>query len=222
MSNSTREISSGPASAPPAPGVRGTGGRAPAKKSQASRVLSRKALVEKAKKIRLFAMDVDGVLTEGSIILLESGEEIKFWNVKDRIAFFMLQKCGTQFRVAWITGRKSRQVAARSKEVGVGTLYQKCEDKGAALTATMAKLKILPEETLFIGDDLVDLPALGRAGLAVCPSDAHPTVKRVCQWVTRAPGGRGVLREVVDFVLEAQGRMETVLEMYEHPDGRAG
>lgn len=182
--------------------------------------LSANALRARAKKIRLFAMDVDGVLTEGSIILLASGEEIKFWNVKDRIGFFMLKKFGKTFRVAWITGRKSRQVADRAKEVGVVRLHQRCEDKGAALESTMAELKIKDDETLFIGDDLIDLPALRRAGLAVCPSDAHPSVKKVCHWVTRSPGGRGVFREVVDFVLESQGLMTSLLEMYENPDKR--
>lgn len=179
-----------------------------------------RSLREKAKKIRLFAMDVDGVLTEGSIILLESGEEIKFWNVRDRIAFFMLKKFDGLFRVAWITGRKSRQVADRAKEVGVVRLHQRCEDKGAAFESTLAALKLKKEESLFIGDDLVDLPALRRAGIAVCPADAHPAVKKVCHWVTRAPGGRGVLREVVDFVIESQGRMPSLLQMYENPDHR--
>jgi 3-deoxy-D-manno-octulosonate 8-phosphate phosphatase (KDO 8-P phosphatase) len=182
--------------------------------------LSAKALRARTKKIRLFAMDVDGVLTEGSIILLASGEEIKFWNVKDRIAFFMLKKLRPRFRLAWITGRKSRQVADRAKEVGVVRLHQRCEDKGAALAATMAELKVLPQETLFIGDDLVDLPALRRAGLAVCPSDAHPAVKKVCHWVTRSPGGRGVFREVADAVIESQGLMPSLLAMYEKPDHR--
>ena len=184
--------------------------------------LPAKSLRARARKIRLFAMDVDGVLTEGSIILLASGEEIKFWNVKDRIAFFMLKKLGKKFPVAWITGRKSRQVKDRAKEVGVVALHQHCEDKGKALEAVWAALKIKPDESLFIGDDLVDLPALRRAGLAVCPSDAHPAVKKACHWVTRTPGGRGVFREVVDFVLESQGLMKGMIDLYENPGGRAG
>ncbi|MBK8575849.1 MAG: HAD hydrolase family protein [Elusimicrobia bacterium] len=191
-------------------------------KKEVLNLLSKKALQKRAKRIRLFAMDVDGVLTEGSIILLESGEEIKFWNVKDRIAFFMLKKFGDKYPVAWITGRKSRQVESRAREVGVVSLHQHCEHKGLALDATLSEVKVQREETLFIGDDLVDLPALRRAGLAVCPSDAHPAVKKVCHWVTRAPGGRGVLREVVDFVLESQKLMKTLLDLYENPDGRAG
>lgn len=185
-----------------------------------SKPLSIKALRARAKKIRLFAMDVDGVLTEGSIILLASGEEIKFWNVRDRIGFFMLKKLAPRFRLAWITGRKSGQVADRAKEVGVLRLHQRCENKGAALESTLADLKIKPEETLFIGDDLVDLPALRRAGLAVCPADAHPAVKNVCHWVTKTPGGRGVFREVADFVIESQGLMASLLDMYENPDHR--
>jgi 3-deoxy-D-manno-octulosonate 8-phosphate phosphatase (KDO 8-P phosphatase) len=182
--------------------------------------LNLKALRARARGIRLFAMDVDGVLTEGSIILLESGEEIKLWNVKDRIAFFILKKFGAKFRVAWITGRKSRQVEARAKEVGVAVLHQHCDNKGVAFESTLADLKLKPSESLFVGDDLVDLPALRRAGLAVCPADAHPEIKKVCHWITRAAGGRGAVREVVDFVLESQGLMGPLLEQFENPDRR--
>jgi 3-deoxy-D-manno-octulosonate 8-phosphate phosphatase (KDO 8-P phosphatase) len=162
-------------------------------------------------------MDVDGVLTNGDILVLDSGEEVKVWNVKDRIGFFMLRALGERFRVAWITGRKSRQVATRAKEIKVSALHQNCEDKGRALEETARRLHLRLEETLFVGDDLVDLPALARAGLAVCPADAHPEVRRVCHWVARAPGGRGVLREVIDFVLESQGLMKTVLDRFSNP-----
>ncbi len=189
-------------------------------KKSKRQILTTRVLRARARAIRLFAMDVDGVLTEGSIILLESGEEIKFWNVKDRIAFFMLKKFGERFPLAWITGRKSRQVEARAKEVGVAVLHQNCDHKGIALESTMADVKVKSSETLFVGDDLVDLPALRRAGLAVCPADAHPEIKKVCHWVTRAAGGRGAVREVVDFVLESQGLLGPLLEHYENPDRR--
>lgn len=172
---------------------------------------------QRLKKIRLLAMDVDGVLTAGDILLLNSGEEIKIWNVKDRIAFFALKHYGDRFPVAWITGRQSQQVADRSKEVGVVALYQRCEDKGAALRAVLKKLHLAPAQCLFVGDDWVDLPAFREAGLAVCPADAHATVQSVCHWVTRAPGGRGVIREVVDAVFEAQGLTTEVLQRYTFP-----
>lgn len=188
--------------------------------SKTPKLLSPRALRARAKKIRLLAMDVDGVLTEGSIIVLESGEEIKFWNVKDRIAFFMLKKFDGLFKVAWITGRKSRQVKDRSREVGVVALYQHCDHKGKALLETMARCNVKPDETLFIGDDLVDLPAFREAGLAVCPADAHPAIKRIAHWITPSAGGRGVFRDVVDFILESQGLMGRLIERFEHPDRR--
>lgn len=169
------------------------------------------------RKIRLFAMDVDGVLTDGGLLVLNSGEEVKVWSVKDRIAFFVLKKLGGRFKVAWITGRGSRQVADQAKEVGVRALYQKCEDKGLALAETLRRLGLRRDECLFIGDDLVDLPAFLQAGLSVCPADAHSDVKRRCGWVTEAPGGRGVFREVVDRVLAAQGLRGRVLAMYARP-----
>jgi 3-deoxy-D-manno-octulosonate 8-phosphate phosphatase (KDO 8-P phosphatase) len=160
-------------------------------------------------------MDVDGVLTDGSIIVLNSGEEVKFWNVKDRIGFFMLRRTRTPFSIAWITGRKSLQVKARAREIGVAALYQNCEDKGEAFVKTVRKLGLKPENGLYIGDDLVDLPALRLAGLAVCPQDAHEAVKNACHWVTQSLGGRGVFREVVDVVLKSQGLWKDVLAKFE-------
>ena len=178
------------------------------------------SLDRRLRRVRLFAMDVDGVLTDGGIIVLNSGEEVKVWNVKDRIAFFILKRFGDRFPVAWITGRKSRQVADRAKEVGVAALFQNCDHKGLALESVLDKLKLTPAESLFMGDDLVDLPALRRAGVAVCPADAHPEVKKACHWVTRAAGGRGALREVVDRVLTVRGLMPAVVAQFENPRRR--
>lgn len=184
------------------------------------RPLGAAALRRRLKRIRLFAMDIDGVLTEGDILVLESGEEIKIWNVKDRIGLFMLKKFGDRFPVAWITGRRSPQVETRSREIGVSALRQHCEDKGRALVDICASLGVSLDESLFIGDDLVDLPALRRAGLAICPADAHGAVRAVCHWVTRAPGGKGAVREVIDAVLDAQGVLAPLLEKFENPERR--
>jgi 3-deoxy-D-manno-octulosonate 8-phosphate phosphatase (KDO 8-P phosphatase) len=179
--------------------------------------ISRQELARRAKKIRLIAMDVDGVLTDGAIIVLESGEEIKFWNVRDRIGFFMLRRAKRPIRTAWITGRISRQVRERAEEIGVAALHQKCEDKGKALREVLKTLRLRPDEAVFIGDDLVDLPALRVAGLAVCPADAAEPVKDACHWVTAQPGGRGVFREVADLVLRSQGLWKDILRQFENP-----
>jgi 3-deoxy-D-manno-octulosonate 8-phosphate phosphatase (KDO 8-P phosphatase) len=178
------------------------------------------AVRARLKKIRLFAMDVDGVLTAGDIVVLNSGEEIKLWNVKDRIGLFALKKFSPRFKIAWITGRSSPQVAARAREIGVDALRQNCDHKGRALAAVCEKLGVDLSEALFIGDDLVDLPAFRRAGVAVCPSDAHAAARAVCPWTTRSAGGRGAVREVIDAVLDAQGLTPALLRWFENPDRR--
>lgn len=181
--------------------------------------LSAVALRARLAKVRLIAMDVDGVLTDGGILILNSGEEIKIWNVKDRIGLFMLKRFGDRFPIAWITGRQSIQVSDRAQEVGVATLYQRVDDKGLALQETLTKLRLSPEQCLFVGDDLVDLPALALAGVAICPQDAHSAVKGVCHWVTEARGGRGAIREVIDAVLDAQGLLAGAVESFRLPRG---
>lgn len=176
------------------------------------------ALLKRLKKIRLLAMDVDGVLTDGKIIILNSGEEVKEWNVKDRIGFFIMKREG--YKLAWITGRKSRQVEARAAEIGVDVLHQNADHKGRALEDAAAKCGVALEETLFIGDDWVDLPALARTGLAICPADARPEIKKACHWTLPVEGGRGTFREAADAVLSAQGRLQGVLESFRDPARR--
>jgi len=158
-----------------------------------------------AKEIKLIASDIDGVLTAGEIIILHSGEEIKIWDVRDRYAFSAAKKADSGIKFAWITGRKSKQVQLRAKEIGIDFLYQECMNKKEALIEICSKLKILPTNVLYIGDDIVDLPALRFAGIAVAPADAFAEVKKQADIVTKKAGGKGVLREVVDIVLRAQG-----------------
>lgn len=157
-------------------------------------------------------MDVDGVLTAGDIIVLESGEEVKLWNVKDRLAFFVGRAQGLKF--VWITARDSKQVKARAKDVQVDALYAGCRDKKSALADLCRRFKVSPREVAYLGDDLIDLPVLRRVGLAVCPSDAQADVKRAVHYVSPLPGGRGVLRDVVDRILKAQGKWSRVLASY--------
>ena len=164
------------------------------------------------KGIRVVAMDVDGVLTAGDIIVLESGEEVKLWNVKDRLAFFVGRAQGLTF--VWITARDSKQVKARAKDVKVDALYAGCRDKKSALADLCRRFRVSPREVAYLGDDLIDLPVLRRVGLAACPSDAPTDVKRAVHYVSSLPGGRGVLRDVVDRILKAQGKWSRVLASY--------
>jgi 3-deoxy-D-manno-octulosonate 8-phosphate phosphatase (KDO 8-P phosphatase) len=185
------------------------------------RALSQDEIERRARKIRLFAMDVDGVLTDGSIVIMDSGEEVKGWHVRDRIGFFMLKRTTARFHTAWITGRISNQVKVRAEELKIDAVHLKCEDKGRALQDVVKQLGVTLEETLFIGDDLVDLPAFRLAGLAVCPADAPEVVREACHMTTRMPGGRGVFREIVELVLKAQGQWDGVIARFENPSGEA-
>lgn len=179
--------------------------------------LTEKEASRRAKKIRLLAMDVDGVLTDGSITILESGEEIKSWNVKDRIGFFMVKHVPRPLILAWITGRSSTQVHQRATDIGIQALRMRCADKGEALTQIAQEQGLSLDQTLFIGDDLVDLPAFDRAALAVCPSDAHPVMQARAHLMTSAAGGRGVFRQVLDWILAEQDMLETAVSHYTHP-----
>lgn len=172
------------------------------------------ALLRRARKIKLLAMDVDGVLTGGEIIILDSGEEVKVWSVKDRMGFALLKHSGLSVKLAWITARKSKQVETRAKEIGVHYLFQNSLDKWAAIRSCMEDMKISAAEVAYIGDDFVDLCPLQNAGLAVCPPDSPDELKAVCHYRTRTASGKGVAREVIDLILKARGGWKKALSVF--------
>ncbi|MFA5779828.1 MAG: HAD hydrolase family protein [Elusimicrobiota bacterium] len=174
----------------------------------------KKEILDKAKKIKLIAADVDGVLTDGKIVILNSGEELKFWDVYDRFAFTLLRKYAPHIKIAWITGRSSPQVAARANEVGVNYLYQKCMDKISAVNEILKKENLTIDEVAFIGDDFVDLPVLLRCGFSACPKNAPLEVKEAVDCITDAESGKGVFREIVEIIFKSQGLWKKVLENY--------
>ena len=165
-----------------------------------------KQLMNTAEKIKLIATDVDGVLTAGEVILLESGEEVKIWNVKDRQGLTLLRRFMPEIKTAWITGRKSKQVELRAKEQKIDFLVQQCKDKVKSLTEISEKLKINFSEVLYIGDDIIDLDALKTAGLSVCPKDGVFEARKAAKYVSQYDGGKGVFREVCEIVLKANGK----------------
>ncbi len=173
-----------------------------------------KAIEKKAKAIRLIAMDVDGVLTGGEIIIYNSGEEVKVWNVKDRMGFHLVHRSGADIKFAWITGRSSRQVKERVKEMGIHALVQKCDKKGEALKDIARKLSVRLDEVAFIGDDLIDIPAFRIAGFSACPADAASEVKREVDYIATTPGGKGVFREIAEIVLKSKGSWRKALQGY--------
>lgn len=170
-----------------------------------------KQLLNTASKIKLIATDIDGVMTAGEIILLENGEEIKIWNVKDRLGMHLLKEYLPDVKVAWITGRKSKQVEIRAKEQKVDFLVQECRDKIKSLINIANKMSIGMSEILYIGDDIIDLCALKKAGLSVCPKDAVVEAKKVSKYISQYDGGKGVFREVCELLLKANKKWDEIL-----------
>ncbi len=162
-----------------------------------------KQLLLSAKKIKLIATDIDGVLTSGEVILLENNEEIKIWNVRDRLGMHVLKQYLPEIKVAWITGRQSKQVTARAKELSVDFLVQSCCDKNKAVIEIANKLNIDYSRVAYIGDDVIDISVLKNAGLSVCPKDAVDEAKKYSKYISKYEGGKGVFREVCEIVMKA-------------------
>ena len=155
----------------------------------------------RAAAIRLLVLDVDGVLTDGTI-LLGGGEELKSFHVRDGLGLKRLMNAGVA--VAVISGRESAAVTRRMAELGVPHVYQGVEDKLAVLGRLCSTLGIEAAEVAVVGDDLPDLPPMRAAGLAIAVADAQEEVRAAAHWVTRAAGGRGAAREVADGLLAAR------------------
>jgi 3-deoxy-D-manno-octulosonate 8-phosphate phosphatase (KDO 8-P phosphatase) len=168
--------------------------------------------MQRAKNIRLAIFDVDGVLTDGNLYMNDAGEEIKAFNTLDGHGLKMLQLSGVE--LALITGRTSRSVEMRAKNLGIKHLYQGVENKLETLTKLLAALKLEPSAAMFMGDDVVDLPAMRNCGFAVCVPAAPAIVKKYAQFITQADGGRGAVREACEFIMQAQGTLDMQMEKY--------
>ncbi len=167
--------------------------------------------------IRLLILDVDGVLTDGRIILDGEGRECKIFDVKDGHRLAMM--IGQGVEVIVITGRNSQAVEIRSRELGVAETYQGIRDKVKVYEEIIARKNLLRQEVAFVGDDLVDIPLLKRVGFAVAVSDASEQVKTVVHYVTGKPGGRGAVGEVCEMILKAKGKWEAMEKRYEFSRG---
>ena len=168
-----------------------------------------KRLIARAQRIRLAIFDVDGVLTDGTIYLSERGEEMKAFNVLDGLGLKMLSANG--ILTALLSGRKSKVVALRAREMGISHLLQGVDDKLATYQRLLRKLDLAEEETSFMGDDLPDLPVLRRCGLAFSVPGAPEVVRNSVHHVTRTAGGRGAAREACEFLLRARAAPENPL-----------
>jgi len=162
--------------------------------------------------IRMVIFDVDGVLTDGSITLDDAGIEAKSFSVLDGTGIKYLLLMG--IKVAFLTGRQSVAVALRARELGVDDVHQGAKEKLEAYYRIVEKHGLRDEEVCYVGDDLPDIPVLRRVGLPVAVADARDEVKRLCRYVTAAPGGRGAGREVAENILKEQGKWESVLARY--------
>ncbi len=171
-----------------------------------------KELTDIAKNIKLLVLDVDGVLTDGSIILDNEGNEFKSFHVRDGHGIKMLIKAGIQ--VAIITGRHSKVVERRAHELGITEVYQRCHIKAVALDHIIGKFELTGKEVAYVGDDIVDIPIFKRVGLSVAVNDATAETKANALMVTRSRGGRGAVREVCDFLLKAKGLWEPMTGEY--------
>lgn len=163
----------------------------------------------RASRVRLACFDVDGTLTDGRLWLDAEGRELKAFDIHDGMGLRLLEEHGV--RVALLTARHSAVAEARGRELRLAEVHIGVKDKRALLESLCEKYGHTPAEAAMMGDDLVDLGAMGLAGLAVAPSSAHAWVKDRVHWRTRAQGGRGAARELCDLILDAQGKAEAVL-----------
>jgi 3-deoxy-D-manno-octulosonate 8-phosphate phosphatase (KDO 8-P phosphatase) len=168
--------------------------------------------LRRAARVRLILLDVDGVLTDRRIYLAADGRELKAFDATDGHGIRMGQEVGLQFGL--VTGRATAAATHRAAELGITEVHERVRDKGECVETIARRLRVPLEELCFIGDDLVDLPAMRRAGFAAAPADAVAHVRELAHYVTARPGGRGAVREVVDLVLRSSGKWDEVTRRY--------
>ena len=169
-------------------------------------------LMERAARVRLLALDVDGVLTDGRLYFDQQGNEMKAFFTRDGMGIKALLRFNIE--VALITGRQSRIVDDRAAQLGIRHVFQGRDDKLNALRELMSETGVGEQAICYAGDDWLDLPVIERIGLAVAPADAAPLVRERVHWVTAAGGGRGAVREICDLILTAQGLNDRLVQEF--------
>jgi len=160
--------------------------------------------------VRLILLDSDGVLTDGRIQMSSDGEESRSFYVRDGLGIRMGQHAGLAFGI--LSGRQSRVVAQRASELEIAEVHQGVLNKADCFRDVVRRLEIPPEAVCFVGDDLIDVPAMRLAGFAAAPADAASEAREVAHYVTDREGGRGAVREVVDLVLRASGSWDSAVK----------
>ena len=176
-----------------------------------------RAVVARARKVRFLVMDVDGVLTDGRMILSDRGDEMKSFHTHDGIGLALARRAG--IRTAMVTGESSPIAKTRGAKLGVDSVVLGARRKGEVVEALCAEHNVPVEAVAFIGDDLLDIPAMQRVGLAVTVADAPAAVKAVAHHVTRARGGHGAVRELVELVLTSQRVWRSTVDAYVREHG---
>ena len=166
----------------------------------------------RATRIKLLAFDIDGVLTNGNLYYGDKGEIFKVFNVHDGFGVKLAKLSGIE--VAIISSRKSDMVAARAADLGITHVYQGVPNKRTLLAGLLEKVGFGWPGVAFMGDDLVDLPAMIRSGMAIAPANAHTQVKERAHYVTQARGGEGAVREAIEYILSAQGKLDSMIASY--------
>ncbi|MBU4305931.1 MAG: HAD-IIIA family hydrolase [Candidatus Omnitrophica bacterium] len=167
---------------------------------------------EKAKKIKLLVVDVDGVMTDGSIIYGNFNDDYRRFNLQDGFGFVLLHKAG--IKSAIITGKSSKALQRRAKELKIHSICQNAENKLKVFRNILKKFKLKPEDACYIGDDLMDMPVLRAAGVAVTVPQACDEIKDIADYVTKRNAGDGAIREVIELILKAQDKWQALVHYY--------
>ncbi|MDD5669532.1 MAG: HAD-IIIA family hydrolase [Candidatus Omnitrophica bacterium] len=170
-------------------------------------------IIEKAKKIKLLLLDVDGVLTDGRIIYDSKGRDSKFFDVHDGMGVYLMKKCGIPSIL--ITAKRSRAIVPRARDMQVAEVFADVSPKSDVLEPVMKKYHVSPDEMCFIGDDLVDLCMMKRVGFPVAVLNACAEIKEAAAYVTSRSGGRGAVREVVELILKSQDKWRDAVHLYD-------
>ena len=166
----------------------------------------------RAARVRLLLLDCDGVLTDGRITPVEGGEELKSFHTRDGHGLVMLHRAG--LRSGIISGRKSRLVELRARDLGVSFVRQGALDKVEVFESLLSEAGVEPSQAAYVGDDVVDIPLMRRCALAIAVADATEDTRAAAHHVTRLPGGFGAVREVCELILKAQGRWDELMKRY--------
>lgn len=169
-------------------------------------------ILAKAKDIKLVIFDVDGVLTDGSIIIDNDGQEYKAFHSRDGHGMRLLQYTGVE--IAIITGRTSKVVEHRMNNLGITHVFQGQQVKLPVFEKLIEQLKLTPEQCAYVGDDWVDLAIMSRVGLAIAVQDAAPLIKKHAHWITPSGGGKGAAREVCELIMEGQDSLQDQIERH--------